>query len=464
MIDEQGQENFVKAENWNAIKEKAAGQGKDIVTAWKKKSRRRRTYRLLLMATLMLILTTFIGLSIYGIMRRIPSVIYFRARQSQSMDLKLPATGEVRAASVGQGSYATGEAVTIDLSYPVTMRTAGQERYDMQVRLFGILPLKRVDIRVIEDRELVPMGMPVGIYLKSAGIMVIDVAEFLSDDGKMVSPAKSLLEQGDIILELNGKTLEDKEDLINGIENCQGCAITLLIKRDGRDTKVSLMPRRNQNGQYKAGIWVRDDAQGVGTLTYVDGEGKFGALGHGIADVDTGRIVEVREGALYQTEIVRLRRGEHGSPGEMTGRIAYDDQFVLGEVNENSDRGIYGKFNSNGLSFATEDPLPIGLKQEIEFGPAQILCTLEDEVECFEAEITKVHLEGAYVNRGIELRVTDEGLLRRTGGIVQGMSGSPILQNGKIIGAVTHVLVNSPEKGYGIFIENMLESGSGQGN
>ena len=244
------------------------------------------------------------------------------------------------------------------------------------------------------------------------------------------------------------------------IEGSEGRPVTLTIERREKRMDVVLQPALNQTGQYKAGIWIRDNLQGVGTLTYLDGEGKFGALGHGIADVDTGTIVEVDGGTLYQTEIVNLRRGENGSPGEMTGRIIYDDGYVLGEIRSNSDRGVFGTCNDAGKELAKGEAIPIGLKQEIQLGPAEIYCTLEEEVECFEVEITRIRLEHDNVNRGIELKVTDPELLRRTGGIVQGMSGSPILQNGKIIGAVTHVLINSPERGYGIFIENMLEEGN----
>ena len=419
----------------------------------------RRRVKKVAVAFLILLLTAVIGLLLYGITRRIPSTLYFRARQSQSMDLGVPATGEVRAAFL-DGEGASSKAVTVDLSRPVTMHTAQQDRYDMEVRLFGIFPLKKVDIRVIEDQELIPMGNPIGIYLESHGVLVVGIAEFETMDGRKVTPAENLLQAGDYVLAVNGAAVPDKEELMRQIEGSEGRPVTLTIERREKRMDVVLQPALNQTGQYKAGIWIRDNLQGVGTLTYLDGEGKFGALGHGIADVDTGAIVEVEGGTLYQTEIVKLRRGENGSPGEMTGRIIYDDSYVLGDIRSNSDRGVFGTCNDAGKELAKGEAIPIGLKQEIQLGPAEIYCTLEEEVECFEVEITRIRLEHDNVNRGIELKVTDPELLRRTGGIVQGMSGSPILQNGKIIGAVTHVLINSPERGYGIFIENMLEEGN----
>lgn len=436
----------------------AADQSVVIMAEWKKRARRFRMFQYVFLAVLLIGITAFLALFLYSTSRRIPSKIYMFARRTQQIDLRIPATGKVRAASGGQESNVPKGVVTVDLSGPVTMLTGQQDHYDMEVRLFGILPLKKVDIHVIEDQELIPAGIPVGIYMHCKGILVVGVAEFETIEGKTASPAKNLLKAGDYVRAVNGKPVEEKEELIRDIEDCNGKTITLTVMRDGRENEVVIKPVQNALGKYKAGIWVRDNVQGVGTLTFVDANGNFGALGHGIADVDTGNVMEVEDGTLYETEIISLRRGENGNPGEMTGRIIYNDQFALGEIYSNDDRGIYGRCNERILQYVTEEALPIGLKQEIEIGSATILCTIDQEVERFQVEITKVHLNHDNVNRGIELKVTDPGLIERTGGIVQGMSGSPILQNGKIIGAVTHVLVNSPEKGYGIFIENMLEA------
>ncbi|MCR5460007.1 MAG: SpoIVB peptidase [Acetatifactor sp.] len=409
---------------------------------------------------------TFAGLAFACIMfwnvtARIPSTLYFRADQIQRIDLGVPATGEVRAAFFGWNESEDSEdIVALDLSRPVTMRPAGQDRYDMEVRLFGFIPLKKVDLRVIGDEEVIPMGIPIGVYLQGKGVLVVGTAEFITENDEKAEPAKDLVKAGDYLMAIDGVALKGKDDLIKRIEESNGKTLTVTVEREGNKREVEITPVRNQGHKYKAGIWVRDNLQGVGTLTYVDADGKFGALGHGIADVDTGTVMQVKGGTLYQTKIVKLRRGKHGDPGEITGRIIYDEGFALGEISENSDLGVYGVCNDAGKSLATADAVPIGLKQEIELGPAQVLCTLEDHVETFEIEITKVRLKQDGKGRGIELRVTDTELLRRTGGIIQGMSGSPILQNGKIIGAVTHVLVSSPEKGYGIFIKSMLEEGS----
>ena len=217
-------------------------------------------------------------------------------------------------------------------------------------------------------------------------------------------------------------------------------------------------PAKNQNGEYKMGIWIRDNAQGVGTLTFVDGEGNFGALGHGITDSDTGELMELGRGSLYGTKIVAVRKGADGVPGELTGMIEYDDKNVIGEITRNTPYGIFGrldleKLKESGIYLETQE---VGFKQDIHPGKATMISTINDEMKEYEIEITAIHMGNDGGNKGLELLVTDDELLSLTGGIVQGMSGSPILQDGKVVGAVTHVLVNAPEKGYGIFIEEML--------
>ena len=206
------------------------------------------------------------------------------------------------------------------------------------------------------------------------------------------------------------------------------------------------------------GIWVRDNAQGIGTLTFVDENGNFGALGHGINDVDTSTLMELEEGLLYKTNIIAIKKGTKGTPGELTGMISYSDKNVIGTIENNTNAGIFGKCNTMKMPLLEEaEYLPVGLKQEIHLGEAQIISTVEDTREYYDVEITEVRLDHDNVNRGIVLKITDPRLLALTGGIVQGMSGSPIIQDGKVIGAVTHVLVQDSTKGYGIFIENMLE-------
>lgn len=439
------------------VKEQAGEDMIILLENWKWKLKRYRIYRRCLWGALALSFGLLLFTVYYRIDSSIPSVLHVRANEEQSFLLGVPAKAEIVSVSEQGSSNIPAGAVTIDLSEPVTVKAGALDSYRMDVKLFGFLPMKQMGIQVIEDRELIPVGVPIGIYVKTDGILVIGVGEFKGQDGVNYSPSKYILRTGDYICKWNGEEVTQKDDFISKIEHCDGSEQILTIER-GEDTfDVRIKPARDQNGAYKLGVWVRDNAQGVGTMTYIDGQGNFGALGHGINDVDTSTLMEMDDGTLYQTKIVSIRKGTVGNPGEMTGMIIYSDDKILGDITENSSRGIFGNCNEKALAMATAEPLPIGLKQEIVKGPAQILCTVDDTPAYYDVEITDIHLDHDNVNRGIELKVTDQALLEITGGIVQGMSGAPIIQNGKFIGAVTHVLVQDSTKGYGIFIENMLE-------
>ena len=439
------------------VKRQAEEEAVVILQHWRQKVRRLRLYRACLCAVLILACLGLMGYSYYLVDSSIPSVIHVRAESEESLELRIPARGEIVNVSRQGNSNIPNGAVTIDLSRPLTLKTGNTDDLQMQVKLFGILPFKQVGIRVIEDRELIPVGVPIGIYVKTEGVLVVGTGEFASQGAGKVSPAKNILKSGDYVIKLNGTEVTGKDDLIMRIENCGGEEQLLTIRRDAETYDVKIKPEKDRTGKYKIGVWVRDNAQGVGTMTYIDDNGNFGALGHGINDVDTSTLMEMNDGTLYQTEIISIRKGAAGQPGEMTGMIVYSDDRILGDITSNSTRGIFGKCNQKALALGTEDALPIELKQEKEKGPAQILCTVDGTTRYYDIEITELHLDHDNVNRGIELRVTDPELLSVTGGIVQGMSGAPIIQKGKFVGAVTHVLVQDSTRGYGIFIENMLE-------
>lgn len=439
------------------VKRQAGEDAVIILQRWKQKVRRLRIYRACLCAVLILAGMGLLGYSYYLVDSLIPSVIYMRAESEESLALDIPAKGEILSVSEQGTSNIPKGAVTLDLSQPVTMKTGTADSLEMQVKLFGILPFKQVGIRVIEDQQLIPVGVPIGIYVKTEGVMVIGTGEFRSVNGEKVAPAEHILKSGDYVVKLNGTEVADKDDLITRIENGSGEAAILTIRRGEEYFDVKIDPVQDQTKKYKIGVWVRDNAQGVGTMTYIDSQGNFGALGHGINDVDTSNLMEMNDGTLYQTEIISIQKGTAGHPGEMTGMIVYSDDRILGDITSNSVRGIFGKCNDKALALGTEEAMPIGLKQEIRKGPAQILCTVDGTTRYYDIEITDIHLDHDNVNRGIELKVTDSDLIALTGGIVQGMSGAPIIQNGKFVGAVTHVLVQDSTRGYGIFIENMLE-------
>lgn len=444
-------------EKSDSIKKQA---GRDIVILmrnWKKKQMRHRVYQASLSVALVVSCLVLIGLIYYYVDCSIPSVINVRAGQEESFHLGVPATGEIISVSDQGSSNIPQGAVNIDLSKTVTLKAAMESSYQMQVKLFGFLSFKNVDIRVIEDQELIPVGAPIGIYVKTDGILVVGTGDFQGSDGVSYSPGKYILKSGDYIRKVNGETVTEKDEFIALVEASGGKEMQLTVERDEELMEVKITPVKDAGGDYKIGAWVRDNAQGVGTMTYIDSRGNFGALGHGITDVDTSTLMHMEGGTLYQTDIVDIQKGSAGNPGEMTGMIIYTNDRILGNITENSVRGIFGVCNQKALEMGVREALPIGLKQEIKEGPAQILCSIDGVAKYYDVEITAVRLDHDNVNRGIELTVTDPELLELTGGIVQGMSGSPIIQNGRFIGAVTHVLVQDSTKGYGIFIENMLE-------
>ena len=439
------------------IQEQAGENMVVFLQNWRAKVKRMKIYRACLMLVLIISCTVLTGMIYYDIDSSVPSVINVRAGEEESFRFGVPARAEIISVSEQGHSNIPDGAVNIDLSRTVTMKMASESSYQMQVKLFGFLPFKQVGIRVIEDRELIPVGEPIGIYVKTDGILVVGTGDFQGMDGVSYSPGKNIVKSGDYIRKIDGVEVDSKDELIKKVETCGGSSVTLTVERDGEIMDLQVKPQKDAGGTYKMGVWVRDNAQGVGTMTYIDSQGNFGALGHGINDVDTSTLMHMEGGTLYETSIVDIRKGTVGNPGEMTGMIVYSDNHILGEITENSSRGIFGTCNSKGLSMGVRESFSIGLKQEIEKGPAQILCSVDGTAKYYDVEITDVHLDHDNVNRGIELKVTDSQLLEITGGIVQGMSGSPIVQNGKFIGAVTHVLVQDSTRGYGIFIENMLE-------
>lgn len=384
---------------------------------------------------------------IWNIWNKVPSNIHLRAGVEQGLEFYVPATATI---------YKNRRQVNVNLNQQIRFYGETEDTYTMKVELFGFIPFKQSEVSVIQEKKVKPIGSPVGIYVQTDGILVIDTGTFQAENGKKVSPAKNVLLRGDYICEINEKNIDSKSQLMEIIGNCNGEVLNLKVRRQKEYCNVVIEPQKDKKGEYKLGIWVRDNAQGIGTITFADENGNFGALGHGINDIDTTNIMEMKEGALYKADILSVTKGAKGSPGELTGVIAYSSRYKLGEIYQNTSNGVYGVLDQKVMGME-EEAVAIALKQEIRKGKAYILCTVSTEPEIFEVEITDVHLENENINRGLELKVTDEKLLEATGGIVQGMSGSPIIQDGKLVGAVTHVLVNDPTRGYGIFIENMLE-------
>lgn len=300
-------------------------------------------------------------------------------------------------------------------------------------------------------------GFSAGLYLETKGVLVLNTQSIENVDGEKQEPAKGLVKAGDYIIALNGEQITDKETLTEIVDDLQNPEVTLELSSDSGEKTVTMQAVECEADKYKLGIWVRDNVQGLGTITYLTEDNSFGALGHGIHDIDTGVLLEIRKGSLYRSGIRSIVKGKSGYPGSMEGVIVYSNYNKLGSIGKNTDVGIFGKVeNSSALTYDTVE-VPVASKEEIHTGEAFVRCSLGEEVREYTAEIIDIDSSPAEVNKGIILQITDEELLRQTGGIVQGMSGSPIMQDGKLIGAVTHVFVDNPTMGYGIFIENMLE-------
>ena len=436
--------------------------------------RQEKKYRSFLWVLLLIGVLALLCNIYFSYWQKIPSKIKIRAGVEQEFDFRVPVSGEIyrTAEEVAPVSTVTDvdrkaeeallageedrESIHVDFAHTVRLKANEVDTYQMDLKLFGVLPYKNVDVEVIQDKMLIPSGLPIGIYVKTDGVLVVGIGEFESSEGETISPAKYVLQKGDYILKCDGETVENKKQFISMVESSEGEDMILTIRRNNEVTDVMVSPGANQMQEWKLGIWIRDNAQGIGTMTYEGTDNTFGALGHGINDVDTSILMNLEEGTLYKTEIVGITRGANGAPGELTGYIEYDSDNVIGEITENTAEGIFGVCDNELIENAAFEPIPIALKQEIELGPAQIICSVSGEPEFYDVEIVEVDLEHENVNRGIVIRVVDEKLLMLTGGIIQGMSGSPIIQNGKLAGAVTHVLVNDSTKGYGIFIEEML--------
>ncbi|MCC8047440.1 MAG: SpoIVB peptidase [Clostridiales bacterium] len=309
---------------------------------------------------------------------------------------------------------------------------------------------------VAERKKVYLGGTPIGIYLETDGVFVVDTGTVTAEDGTNCCPAENIVCSGDYIQAVNGEQVHTKEELVACIAKYGSDELILDVDRQGEQIRLRVTPVMDEEGAYKAGIWVRNDTQGIGTLTWVDEEGYFGALGHGISDVDTAELLNIQNGTLYSAEVVSVIKGSAGEPGELSGIIHYSDSYKIGTIEENNENGIYGRITGFSLAVQNRTLYETAFKQEVETGPATIMCTVDGTCREYEIRIREVRENGSDVNKRMVIEVTDPELLELTGGIVQGMSGSPILQNGRLIGAVTHVFVADSTKGYGIFIENML--------
>ena len=335
-----------------------------------------------------------------------------------------------------------------------TMTAREKGEAEVTINLFGLFPIGRMRVDVGEETRLMPGGQAVGVALATKGVLVVGVSDVAGR-----SPAQSAgLRAGDVIEAVDGQALVDSGHLTQMVAASGGKPLSLTFQRDGISRTAILTPLRDAaSGAWRIGAWVRDSTAGVGTLSYYNpADDSYGALGHAINDGDTGKLLPVRTGSLLRAEIVDVRRGAKGTPGELRGSFLRN-QVMLGDILENTNLGIYGYLNQAYVNPLYPDGLPVGYQESVETGPATILSTIDgDGIREYSVEIVQANRQLSPAPKSMVIRVTDPRLLEKTGGIVQGMSGSPILQNGRIIGAVTHVFVDDPTQGYGLYIEWML--------
>ena len=316
---------------------------------------------------------------------------------------------------------ATIDHQTIRLNQPIVFKQCHMGQYEMKTNLFGAIPLKKIKVKVVDDQKITPSGEVIGVYVETDGLFVLDTDQFTGENSMEYAPSKNKLYRGDYIKKIDGKDIVSKKQFIEKINQGQGESVILTVQRKAKMMQIKIKPERSKTDHmYKIGTWIRDNTQGIGTMTYVKGT-SFGGLGHGIYDMDTGTLLKIKGGLLLDPQIYSIKKG------------------------------IYGTIPKK-----QQKAYKIGYRQDIKLGKAYILSNVSGTMKQYEIQINKIVPSEKDVLKSMEIEVTDKELLKLTNGIIQGMSGSPILQNGKLIGAVTHVFVNDPMKGYAILMETML--------
>ncbi len=330
---------------------------------------------------------------------------------------------------------------------------------NLEVSLFDAIKIKDVNVNVIPKTKVIPVGNIAGVKLYTSGVLVVGMSEIEGDDNKKYKPYENTgIEEGDTIIKVNDTHINSTDDLIETVNLSKGKDVKVKYIHEEETKECSMTPVKTSNSDYKLGLWVRDSAAGVGTVTFYEPSSKtFGALGHGITDIDTNELINIASGEFITTRILDITKGESGNPGKIQGTV--ENQTNIGTISKNSRFGIYGKVdNLSSLDIDVSKEMEVALRKEIQTGKATILCSLDNQKpQEYEIEIEKIFKENNYDNKSMLIKITDERLLEKTGGIIQGMSGSPIIQNGKFVGAVTHVLVNNPQEGYAVFGDIMLK-------
>lgn len=392
----------------------------------------------------------------------LPDRVYLKEGASTTLNIGLPLTAKVstaNASAVRINGEEVEQSTTVDLSQPITIENTADEETTLTFSLGGIVPLKNIALKSEEEKELIAGGHNVGVALYTRGALVVGTAEITAADGKSVNPSEIAgLQVGDVILKAAGEEVQNAdhlEKIINGAQE----EIPMEILREGERMEITVHPVRDSlDNKYRVGLWVRDSTAGIGTMTFYDEEtNKFGSLGHAITDADTQTNLLIKSGEIVTSTVVDVIKGAKGAPGELCGNF-FTGSKTLGKILQNTEFGIFGDMYEPLVNEYFPEGFPVGYQDSVQLGPAKLLTTIDgNKIEEFDCEIIRISHQKYPASKGMIVKITDERLLQTTGGIVQGMSGSPLIQNGKIIGAVTHVFVNDPQKGYGIFIEWMLQ-------
>ena len=353
-----------------------------------------------------------------------------------------------------QGAVAASDLSFAGDAQEVSALEAGSS-YTASLKLMGLFPVKDVTVSVVEPTMVVPCGQPFGIKMFTDGVLVVGLSDVDTESGSY-NPARSAgMKIGDVIISINGTAVTRTEQVAELVEQSEGKTMDFHIRRDNIAFDIKFVPAKSVNeNRWKAGLWVRDSSAGIGTLTFYDPSSSvFGGLGHAVCDVDTGETLPLSSGEIVPARIYDVEKGESGSPGELRGGF---EEGTLGNLTVNGETGIYGTLE---MFPDASECLPVAMKQQVKTGAAQILTTLDGTApQLYDIQIKQVRYNDSSPTRNMVIEVTDSELLEKAGGIVQGMSGSPILQDGRLVGAVTHVFVNDPTQGFAIFAENMLKT------
>jgi stage IV sporulation protein B len=384
--------------------------------------------------------------------------------QGKLLQLSMPVNAEVtvKDPDIVKVNGSAKHSFQVSLKEPISLESIHSGKTEMKLKLFGAIPLKTIKVHVVPDLKVIPGGQTIGVKIKSAGIMVVGHHLITVSDAQKVSPGEDAkIQVGDLITKINGKESKDVSKVTDLVtkSGLSKTPLDLTIVRNKQILQIKLQPVYDVvDKSYRLGLYIRDSAAGVGTLTfYAPDQGVYGALGHVITDMDTQTPITVGDGEIVHSNVTSIAKSQSGEPGEKRAQF-FKDSKVIGNIEKNTSFGIFGKMFASPDHSIAKEPIPVAFAEEVKEGPAQIYTVVDGQkVEKFDIEISHVAKQDLPATKGMVIKITDPKLLDKTGGIVQGMSGSPIVQNGKMIGAVTHVFVNDPTSGYGCFIEWMLQ-------